>query len=45
MVMFTIVGMVEVEENQVIRKLKDFWDDNTVIIDLFKYSNERTRGD
>jgi hypothetical protein len=39
------VGIDEVGKNQVIRKLKDFWDDYTVFIDVFKHSNERTRGD
>jgi hypothetical protein len=39
------VGMDEFRRNRVIRNLKDFWDDYTVIVDVYMHGNERIRGD
>jgi hypothetical protein len=39
------VGVDEFRRNRVIRNLKDFLDDYTVIVDVYIHGNERRRGD
>jgi hypothetical protein len=39
------VGVNEFRRNRVVRNLKNFWDDYTVIVDVYIHGNERTRGD
>jgi hypothetical protein len=39
------VGIDEFSRNRVIRKIKDFWDDYTVIVDVYIHGNEKTRED
>jgi hypothetical protein len=36
------VGIDEVRRNRMICNLEDFWDDYTVIVDVFIHGNERT---